>query len=161
MKKNTNKSCQVWFTIKLFLDFVDFCDFVKKKFESKFGSLENETRLYKVPHFEKSNFKMRVFKMGFPVVSGLSCQGTTARAQPRGTPGNLDVAHRTQFFSIPLAVHSWGGHRCQKNKKNPQKNSNFWVLGATMKFKGSKKPKTSQKQPNFIKNAHFWEVFCF
>ena len=40
---------------------------------------------------------------------------------------------QTKLLIFPLAVRPQGGHGCQNNEKNPQ-NSNFWVLGATMKF---------------------------
>ena len=39
-----------------------------------------------------------------------------------------------KLLIFPLAVHTQGGHECQKNEKSPQ-NLNFWVSGATMKFK--------------------------
>ena len=39
----------------------------------------------------------------------------------------------TKLMIFPLAVRPQGGQGCQKNEKDLQ-NSNFWGLGATMKF---------------------------
>ena len=39
----------------------------------------------------------------------------------------------TKLTIFPLAVCPQGGQGCKKREKNPQ-NSNFWLLGATMKF---------------------------